>query len=71
MTYWIRKLEISEGTYHLPRPMFLGIIHNVEDAFKFDFNMVIEEYAFYYALPPKMQTELVNLLFSDFIKNFS
>ena len=32
--------------------------------------MMIEEFDFYYALPPKMQTDLVNFLFFDFKKQF-
>ena len=32
--------------------------------------MIIEEFDFYYALSPKMQTKLVNFLFFDFKKQF-
>lgn len=32
--------------------------------------MMIEEFSFYQQLPPKMQTDLVNLVFSDFIRQF-
>ena len=32
--------------------------------------MVIEEYHFYYNLTPRMQTQLVHLIFKDFLDTF-
>ena len=37
----------------------------------YDFNMIIDDYDFYFKLPPKMQTELIDTLFSKFKKDFS
>ena len=41
-----------------------------ELSFLQDHNMIVEEFSFYQLLPPKMQTELVEYLFSDFLKKF-
>ena len=44
---------------------------NIEVAFEFDYDMIVDEYNFYQMLPPRYQTELVNLLFSEFKEKFS
>ena len=33
--------------------------------------MIVDEFSFYYRLSPKMQHEVVQLLFSDFLSDFS
>ena len=53
---------------HITPTLYRDIVESVEDAFEYDFNMLIEEYDFYYGLSPKMQTNLVNFLFFDFKK---
>ena len=39
-------------------------------SFTHDHNMIVEEFDFFVQLPPKMQTELVDFLFKDFMKMF-
>ena len=68
LNVWVQKLEISQGILHIPPSLYRDILESVEDAFEYDFNMLIEEYGFYYGLSPKMQTNLVNFLFFDFKK---
>lgn len=41
------------------------------EAFSCDHNMITEEFNFYQALPPKMQTELVEFLWHDKLAKFS
>ena len=36
----------------------------------YDFNMVIEEYPFYNYLTPRMQSDLIELVFEEFIQKF-
>ena len=57
--------------YHLSERLYSNIKHFISDAFKLDFNMVIEEYHFYYNLTPRMQTQLVDLVFRDFLDKFN
>ena len=48
------------------------MVRQVENALKYDFNMIIEEYDLYPMITPKMQTELINHLFyENFIEEFS
>ena len=68
---WVGRLEFSTGIFHISPSLYSDIVRNVEDAFKLDFNMLVEEHDFYFALPPKMQTDLINFLFFDFKKQFS
>ena len=37
----------------------------------YDFNMIIDDFDFYFLLPPKLQTELVEALFGQFKTEFS
>ena len=71
LSVWVQKLEISQGLLHISPALYSDVLRNVEDAFNLDFNMVVEEHDFYFALPPKMQTELTSFLFFDFKKQFS
>ncbi len=49
----------------------LMVRETLMDAFKFDFNMIIEEGYFYEELSPVLQQKVVNQLFSSFIDKFS
>ena len=68
---WMQKLEDSHGLLHISPGLYSDIILNVEFAFIMDFNMIIEEHDFYFALTPKMQTDLINFLFFDFKKQYA
>ena len=48
-----------------------NIVRTVEEAFDLDFNIIIEDFDFYYKLTPKMQTDLINFFFQDFKKEFA
>ena len=67
LSLWVKKLEVTNDL-HISPVLFLNIMRNVEEAFVYDFNMIIEEFDFYYSLTPKMQTDLVNFLFAEFKK---
>ena len=40
-------------------------------SFRRDPNLIIEEYAFYHQLPPKIQSQTVKFLFRDILSDFS
>lgn len=70
---WIKKLQQANSTIrplYIPGDLYLAISETVEEAFKNDHNLIIEEFHFYQQLSPKQQTKVINLIFEDFKKNF-
>ena len=45
---WIKKIEKSNRPYHIQPNLYNAIRSYVEHAFKFDFNLVVEEFEFYH-----------------------
>jgi hypothetical protein len=70
---WIKKIEKSNKPYHIQPTLYNDIRKYVEQAFLYDFNLVIEEFQFYQQITPKMQTELIQSTrtFRDFEKSFN
>lgn len=67
---WMRKLEVANNKVHLPNVLYRDIKKYVEEAFIYDFNLLIEEFDFYMYLPPNIQNEIIQTLFSQFKNNF-
>ena len=70
---WIKKMQQANSTIYnmyIPADLYLSVSETVEEAFKNDHNLIIEEFPFYQQLSPKMQTDLINLIFIDFRRNF-
>ena len=53
-----------------PRKLTDDIYENFRVSFSSDYDMIVEEFEFYQQLSPKMQSELVEFLFSDTINKF-
>jgi len=70
---WIKKIEKSNKPYHIQPTLYNDIRKYVEQAFLYDFNLVIEEFQFYQQITPKMQTELIQSTrtFKEFEKSFN
>ena len=54
---WIRKMQQANSTirsYYLPANLYMSISENVEEAFKNDHNLIIEEFDFYQQLAPRV-----------------
>lgn len=70
---WIKKIEKSNKPFHIQPTLYNDIRKYVEQAFLYDFNLVIEEFQFYQQITPKMQTELIQSTrtFRDFEKSFN
>ena len=60
----------NEGFYMKPT-LYNEISVVIEQALTRDFNMVIDDFDFYLKLTPKMQTEVIETIFSQFRKDFS
>lgn len=70
---WIKKMQQANSTirsYYLPANLYMSISENVEEAFKNDHNLIIEEFDFYQQLAPRVQTKLIDLIFEEFRQNF-
>ena len=71
---WVMKLQRaadSTGTFFLVPSLYNKVNSTVEKAFQHDHNLIVEEGGvFYNQLRPKDQTELINLLFSEFKERF-
>ena len=73
MNLWIKKLQQANSIVsriYVPMGMYKDIIDNVEFAFRKDHNLIVEEYDFYQQLSPKMQTEVIDTIFMQFMQNF-
>ena len=70
---WIKKIEKSNKPYHIQPTLYNDIRKYVEQAFLYDFNLVIEEFSFYQQVTPKMQTELIQntRVFKEFERSFN
>lgn len=53
----------NEGFYMKPT-LYKEISVVIEQALTRDFNMVIDDFDFYFMLTPKMQTEVIETIFS-------
>ena len=70
MDIWMKRLERSYKPYFMPNPLARRIQDTVEEAFRSDYNLIVEEFNLYQMLTPKMQTELIQKLFNKFINRF-
>ena len=70
---WIKKIEKSNKPFHIQPTLYNDIRKYVEQAFLYDFNLVIEEFPFYQQITPKMQTDLIQntRVFKEFEKSFN
>jgi len=70
---WIKKIEKSNKPMHIQPTLYNDIRKYVEQAFMFDFNLLIEEFGFYQVFSPKIQTELIlnTGMFKDFERSFN
>ena len=70
---WIKKIEKSNKPFHIQPTLYNDIRKYVEQAFLYDFNLVIEEFQFYQQITPKMQTDLIQntRVFKEFEKSFN
>ena len=70
---WIKKIEKSNKPFHIQPTLYTDIRKYVEQAFLYDFNLVIEEFQFYQQITPKMQTNLIKntRVFRNFERDFN
>ena len=70
LDHWILRLEATNNNNKLPCDLYHSIKVYIEDAFLFDYNLIIEEYDFYQKLPSDIQNRVNDSLFGNFKENF-
>lgn len=68
---WINNMEKCNKPKHINPVLFYKMQNSLTQSFQYDFNTLLEEHTFYQRMTPKMQTELIDTLFSDFLEDFN
>ena len=68
---WLLKIQKAGHPYYLPKHLCTEIVKDIEEAFLFDFNIIIEEFDLYQKLPPGVQSQLITYIFPEFIERFN
>jgi hypothetical protein len=55
---WVKKLEAAKRDEKIPWMLYKDVRKYIKEAFINDYNLIIEEYDFYYQLPPQIQSEV-------------
>ena len=67
---WIQRLQKSNKQVEFPIELQANVLFTVENAMQYDFNLMIEDFQLYGMITPKMQNELIDLCFEDFLSRF-
>ena len=68
---WLYDLENSKNPEMLSKELYECIKKDLINSFSNDTKQIIEEFDFYWKLTPKMQGELINHIFKDFLASIS
>lgn len=70
LDWWLHRLDTIRSDEKIPGPLYYSIKRFVEASLKSDYNMIIDDFDFYYKLKPSLRFELVEELFGEFIQKF-
>jgi len=68
---WLLRLENCNKEEKIPNKLYHSIKEFIQDAFIYDFNLIIEEFRFYDELPASIQNQISESLFKGFKQNFN
>jgi len=68
---WLLRLENCNKQSKIPNKLYHSIKEFIQDAFVYDFNLIIEEFNFYYELPASIQNKISDSLFKTFKRQFN
>jgi len=68
---WLLRLENCNPDDKIPNELYFDIKEFIEDAFVYDYNLIIEEFDFYNELPAQIQNSISESLFKTFKQQFS
>jgi len=68
---WLLRLENCNKEEKIPNKLYHSIKEFIQDAFVYDFNLIIEEFSFYNELPASIQNQISESLFKTFKHQFN
>lgn len=68
---WLLRLENCNKEEKIPNKLYHSIKEFIQDAFVYDFNLIIEEFSFYNELPASIQNQISESLFKTFKNQFN
>ena len=68
---WLLRLENCNSEEKIPNKLYHSIKEFIQDAFVYDFNLIIEEFNFYNELPASIQNLISESLFKSFKNHFN
>ena len=68
---WLLRLENCNSEEKIPNKLYHSIKEFIQDAFVYDFNLIIEEFNFYKELPASIQNQISESLFKTFKTHFN
>lgn len=68
---WLLRLENCNSEEKIPNKLYHSIKEFIQDAFVYDFNLIIEEFNFYNELPASIQNLISESLFKTFKNHFN
>lgn len=71
MDLWLLRLENCNKEEKIPNQLYHSIKEFIQDAFVYDYNLIIEEFEFYNQLPSHLQNKISESLFKTFKQQFS
>lgn len=66
----ILNVEKCRDKKFLSPMVFQTINKNFEDSLQYNYNLLVDEFEFFSQLPPRMQSDLVRLIFKSFLNRF-
>ena len=63
---WLLRLENCNKEEKIPNQLYQSLKEFIQDAFIYDYNLIIEEYNFYNELPAQIQNQISESLFKSF-----
>ena len=68
---WLLRLENCNKDEKIPNQLYQSLKEFIQDAFIYDYNLIIEEFNFYNELPAQIQNQISESLFKSFKNQFS
>jgi len=68
---WLLRLQNCNRDENIPNQLYHSIKEFIQDAFVYDYNLIIEEFNFYKELPAQLQNQISESLFKTFKTQFS
>jgi hypothetical protein len=71
LDWWLYQIDLARPDEELPDPLYESIKSFVKASFTGDFNIILEDFDFYYKLKPSLKFKLTDMLFGEFASRFN